>query len=127
MSLPDSFKRAMERKPVYADPNPSVKRASTELKRDTGDAPLAAGEVQKEGPRRDSRIQVHVISFRRRLLDEDNLVSKYHNDGLRYCGLLPTDAPQFVSIRTTQEKVAMEEEERTEITLSYDNGSQPSN
>ena len=111
----------MERKPVYAELTPSSKRTGAEPERIVRHEPLGASEVQEESSPSDSRIQVHVRSFRRRLLDEDNLVSKFHNDGLRYCGLLPTDAPQYVSIRTTQERVATEKEERTEITLSYEN------
>ncbi len=78
---------------------------------------LAAEQIESGGSTGDGRIQVCVTSFRRRLLDEDNLCPKFHVDALRYAGLLPTDAPQAVTIQTRQEKVASAADERTEITL----------
>lgn len=60
---------------------------------------------------------VRVVSFRVRLLDEDNLCEKWHVDALRYAGILPDDAPGKARIETRQEKVGSKAEERTEITV----------
>jgi hypothetical protein len=63
------------------------------------------------------RFLVRVTSFRRRLLDEDNLCEKYVVDCCRYAGLLPGDAPGTTRIEVRQEKVRSKEEERTEIVI----------
>lgn len=81
---------------------------------DLRNGPLAAGKA--EG--RDSgKFLVRVTSFRRRLLDEDNLCAKYVVDCCRYAGLIPGDAPGQARIVTTQEKVRSKEDERTEILI----------
>lgn len=75
---------------------------------------LAAGKTKG----RDSgRFFVRVTSYRRRLLDEDNLCEKYVVDCCRYAGLLPGDDPSQARIVTTQEKVRSKEEERTEVVI----------
>lgn len=63
------------------------------------------------------RYVVRVVSYRQRLLDEDNLSAKYFCDGLRYAGLLPEDSPAICQILTTQIKVQTKAEQRTEITI----------
>jgi len=63
-------------------------------------------------------LDVVVTSFRRRLLDEDNLAVKWHVDALRYAGILYQDSPDRVSIKANQIKVKSKEEERTEITIT---------
>ena len=65
-----------------------------------------------------TRFIVRVVSYRSRLLDQDNLCPKYFIDGLRYAALLPDDRPEQVSIQTTQVKVSSTLEERTEITIT---------
>ena len=62
---------------------------------------------------------IRVTSFRRTLLDEDNLCEKFHIDALRYAGVIPSDAPDLARIITTQKKVRTKDEERTEIEVSY--------
>lgn len=75
---------------------------------------LAASTAQK----RDSRKRlVRLTSFRVRLLDEDNLVAKWHVDALRYAGILHGDDPSQAHIETRQQKVAHRNQERTEITV----------
>jgi len=64
------------------------------------------------------KLAVIVTSFRRRLLDEDNLAVKWHVDALRYAGIIPDDAPEKVSIKARQEKVSLKEDERTEIEIT---------
>jgi hypothetical protein len=85
------------------------------LERGAGERPLATAQAQAG---HSGKYLVRVVSFRCRLLDEDNLCEKYHVDGLRYAGLLPSDAPGCCRIETTQQKVRTKAEERTEITIS---------
>ena len=65
-----------------------------------------------------TRYQVSVVSYRRKLLDPDNLTGgcKYFIDGLRYAGLIPDDAPDKITLTVSQEKVKADE--RTEITIT---------
>lgn len=69
--------------------------------------PLEA--VQAQAPDT-GRILVRVTSFRRRLLDEDNLAEKYFVDCCRYAGLIASDAPDKTSIEVRQVKVKAGEE-----------------
>jgi hypothetical protein len=78
------------------------------------DEPLAA-EKGKAGYA--ASYIVRVISYRRRLLDEDNLCPKHAIDALRYCGWLPSDAPDKCHIETRQVKVKGKENEFTELTI----------
>jgi hypothetical protein len=63
------------------------------------------------------KLLIRVKSLRRRLLDEDNLVEKWHVDALRYAGVLYSDAPDKAKIEVSQEKVTTKEEECTVITI----------
>lgn len=83
-------------------------------KRPARNGPLAAVPSKEGHP---AKYLVGVVSFRTRLLDEDNLCPKYHIDSLRYAGLIPADSPDRAHIVTTQEKVETKQEERTEITI----------
>lgn len=91
------------------------KAPAPKLERSLGDGPLAKGEV-KEG--HTGRFFVFVKSYRRRLLDEDNLCEKYVVDCCRYAGILSVDSPDRTSIKVSQEKVAKKEDERTEILIT---------
>jgi hypothetical protein len=86
------------------------------LERHLPNEPLAADQAKDPNP---ARYSVRVTSYRRRLLDEDNLAEKFHIDALRYAGILPSDAPERCEIITKQEKVRTKAEEKTviEITL----------
>lgn len=66
------------------------------------------------------RIAVCITSFRRRLLDPDNLIggAKYFVDGLRYAGLIPGDNPEQITLEVSQVKVKTKHEERTEIEIT---------
>lgn len=77
--------------------------------------PLATAQVEKGNP---GRVSVVVTSYRRRLLDEDNLCEKFHVDCCRYAGILSSDAPDKTSIQVRQVKVKTKEEERTEIEIN---------
>lgn len=82
------------------------------------DLPDALAQTAQAKARDSRKYFVRVVSYRRKLLDEDNLAEKFHVDALRYAGILPSDAPGRCRIITTQEKVATKEEERTEITVT---------
>jgi hypothetical protein len=56
-------------------------------------------------------------SVRRRLLDEDNLIPKWHCDFLRYCGAIHSDAPGACHIITTQRQALHGESEHVVITI----------
>lgn len=60
---------------------------------------------------------VCITSFRKRLLDTDNLVggSKYFTDSLRYAGLIHGDAENQITLQVKQVK---DQDERTEITIT---------
>lgn len=78
------------------------------------DEPLAAAKG-KEG--HTGRVPVRITSFRRRLLDQDNLVGKFALDCCRYAGLIRQDTPDAISYEIRQIKVKTREEERTEIEI----------
>lgn len=100
------------RYPVQVVPDGEAPAAVVE--RDLRPRPLAKGKAEKPDT---GKFLVRVTSFRRRLLDEDNLCEKYHVDCARYAGLLPGDDPSQARIETRQEKVRSKEEERTEIVI----------
>ena len=81
-----------------------------------GEKPLAVDQGKAENSR---RCILSYTSYRCRLLDEDNWCTKYFTDALRYCGALPDDTPDKVTIQTRQEKVAHRSEERTVIEIEY--------
>lgn len=78
----------------------------------------ALGKASRESSHA-GRVVVRIVSFRRRLLDRDNLFggSKYFTDGLRYAGLLSDDAEAQICLEVSQQKVATKEEEHTRIEI----------
>lgn len=89
-------------------------RPDPKLERAPRDEPLAKDKAQAVNP---GKYAVRIKSYRRKLLDEDNLAGKYFVDCLRYAGILPSDAPDRCSLQTTQVKVKTKEEELTEIEI----------
>lgn len=81
-----------------------------------GEEPLVTYEREAENS---GRIVLRYTSYRCRLLDEDNWCTKYFTDALRYCGALPDDTPDKVTISVRQEKVAHRSEEKTVIEIEY--------
>jgi hypothetical protein len=65
------------------------------------------------------RFLVNVTSYRRRLLDEDNLSEKYFCDLCRYAGIIPDDTPDRTQIKVSQIKVTSKEEEKTVVEVYY--------
>ena len=96
---------------------PAVDRASS------GPEPeQALRDASMEPPKGETlypgRVSVCVVSYRRRLLDPDNLCAKWFLDACRYARLISDDRPQDITFSVAQEKVRTKEEERTEITLT---------
>ncbi len=86
-----------------SEPEPIVRYESVAAPtREVGDAP---------------RHVVRITSFRRKLLDPDNLSGgvKYFLDGVRLAGFVPDDSPDKIILEVAQQKVAQIDEERTEI------------
>jgi len=71
-------------------------------------------EAEKEGT---ARIHLRIVSVRKRLLDPDNLVPKWTIDALRYCGIIPGDEPEKITLETLQRKAAKGEEEHTIVEI----------
>ena len=78
------------------------------------DEPLAAAKGKEGNP---GRVSFRITSFRRRLLDEDNLVGKWFTDCCRYAGYIRQDTPDAISYEIRQIKVKTKQEERTEIEI----------
>ena len=117
--MTDAMRRCMHREPALRKSNANNTNDTGKapiLERTAGNAALVETQVQSGTG---DRILVRIESVRKRLLDEDNLVSKYHTDLCRYSGLIPSDAPGVCKIETTQRKAEKGEEERTEITINY--------
>lgn len=87
---------------------------AAKLERDPGDGTVGEVQIQKGSGR---RFLVRLKSYRRRLLDEDNLCEKYLVDLCRYSGALPSDAPGTAKIEVTQEKVDSSQTEQTLIEI----------
>jgi hypothetical protein len=74
--------------------------------------PLAKGNGKKENT---GRIHIRLTARRKRLIDPDNLIFKYHIDCLRYAGAIPDDREGDVTIETHQEKTRGQEETLIEL------------
>ena len=93
-------------------------RSNSKLECSPCNEPLAAHKDKATDP---GKFIVRVTSYRRRLIDYDNLAEKYHIDALRYAGLIPSDAPDACAIITNQIKVKTKEEELTLIEICLQN------
>lgn len=94
----------------------NYKTPAPKLERTIGNGALAKAKAKKPDT---GRVLVCVVSYRRRLLDEDNLAEKYFVDCCRYAGLIFGDGPQQTKIEVSQVKVGRKEEERTQLTITY--------
>jgi hypothetical protein len=89
-------------------------RPATQLK------PAAKKRIPRQRPPQKTDPGRHLVlieSIRGTLLDEDNLIPKWHIDALRYAGILHSDAPGACHIRTTQRKALPGEPEHVVITI----------
>lgn len=82
------------------------------MESDSGDAPLAAEEVQRPTG---ERFLVSIASRRKRLVDQDNLCEKFAVDLLRYCKIIPNDSPDKCEIEVSQTKCRKGEPEEMTI------------
>ena len=89
-------------------------RETAELESDISNGALGKVQVQKGTS---GRFLVRVTSFRRRLLDEDNLCEKYHCDLCRYSGIISGDSPATTQIEVCQQKVAKGKPEETKVEI----------
>lgn len=100
------------------------------IKKNCADSASSSPESQRpvrndalgQAPRKEGylgRSKVRITSFRRRLLDPDNLIggTKYFTDCLRYSGLISGDAEAQIRLEVSQQKVATKAEEHTLIEI----------
>lgn len=76
----------------------------------------SVGKIKRKKENPKSRV-LRVTSYRRRLLDVDNLCPKWFVDSLRYNGIIEDDSPKYIDLQIRQEKVKTKQEERTEIEI----------
>lgn len=114
--------------PDFLARNPQLSLPQERQRSEEGDAAsvcavmercVAAPTVGKAGPKGGDtrRFLVRITSYRRRLIDQDNLCEKYVVDCCRYAGLLPGDGPGQTEIEVRQFKAGKEETERTLIEI----------
>ena len=79
--------------------------------------PLAAADKEKGDA---APCKVSIISYRRRLLDIDNLYGgvKWFVDALRYEGVIRDDDPQSITLHVSQVKVKTKQEQVTVIEIN---------
>lgn len=74
-----------------------------------------------QAPRKEgypNRFKVSIVSYRKRLIDPDNLCPKYFIDALRYEGLIPDDTAREIVLEVRQEKAVTKCFERTVIEIT---------
>lgn len=113
--LPQQYQNQVVKQLYASNPGSHDQTPAPLVERGQPNAPLAAAQTEASDPR---KCVVRVVSFRRRLLDEDNICEKYHIDALRYLGVLASDAPGHTQIITSQTKVKTKGEERTVIEIT---------
>lgn len=88
---------------------------TAKLERDSGDAPLEKKKVQR---RSSQKFLIRITSVRKRLIDEDNLCSKFFCDLCRYAsGGVFGDEASTTKIETCQRKTEKGEQEKTIIQI----------
>lgn len=112
---------------IHEFPSKYRKQIATQLRLDdeapsavvecsVGDGTLATPKTEASHT---GRFLVSVTSYRRRMLDEDNLSEKYFCDLCRYAGIIPDDTPDRTQIKVSQIKVASKAEEKTVVEVYY--------
>lgn len=87
---------------------------ATHLEPHTGDAPTPTEKAE----RLDTRVNIRVISYRKRRHDPDGVSAKAVLDGLVQRGILPEDSCEEVKKITFESHIAKEEKTIIEITLA---------
>lgn len=109
--LPSKYRKQIATQLRFDDEAPS-----TVVECPAGDGTLATPKTEASHT---GRFLVSVTSYRRRMLDEDNLSEKYFCDLCRYAGIIPDDSPDRTQIKVSQIKVASKEEEKTVVEVYY--------
>lgn len=77
------------------------------------------GEIQGEKVN-SGKVQIRIVSYRHRLLDEDDQCEKFFVDCCRYAGLIHSDSSDKACIpRSSQVKINKGEQQRVEIEITY--------
>lgn len=97
---------------IRANSDSGHPRSSAKLEPDTWDGALGQAQIQD---RPSGHFFIRVTSFRKRLLDYDNLCEKYHIDCCRYAGVIPSDDPTQTQIEVCQVKTRKGEAEFTRV------------
>lgn len=109
----DEFRELISR-PAIAKVNPSTGRARSvaKLEPDIGIRALGTVQAQVADP---GRFLVRITSYRKRLLDADNLCEKFHVDCCRYARCISSDDPSKTEIEVCQVKTGKGEPEFTRV------------
>lgn len=99
---------------IEANSRSEDSRKSAVVERSFGKTVEAQTGIEKT---HSGKVRVRITDVRRRLIDVDNLVSKFHVDCCRYAGLLHSDAPDKTTIEVTQRKHRPGELPHTEIVI----------
>ena len=89
-------------------------RPPTKLESTLSNEPLATSQAKDENSR---RCTIRYLNIRRRLLDSENLATKYHTDAMRYFGILKDDTYEMLKVEPDQRKAKKGEEEKIIITI----------
>jgi len=79
------------------------------------DEPLGSAPGKESHP---TRFKVSIISYRKRLIDPDNLCPKYFIDALRYEGIITDDTAKHIVLEVRQEKTSSKYGEKTVIEIT---------
>lgn len=118
--LPEHWKKLAAAPPTLRKPHEAITHTqgsgqSPKPKRTDRSSELALDRTAKEGG--PARLHVRFTSIRKRLCDPDNLVVKWLLDSLRYCGAIPGDEPDKITLEVQQRKVRKGEGEFTMIEI----------
>ena len=98
-------------KQLYPNENSSA-TSCTKSKQIVRNEPLAEAERKTFYT---GKVLVRITSYRRRLLDRDNLCGKYFLDAARYSRIICDDTPEDIEYQISQFKVKKAEDEETQI------------
>jgi hypothetical protein len=95
--------------PKETDISPQRARKATEPQRLCREGPLE--ECLHDQKASTERVHIRIVSTRKRLLDPDNLVPKWHIDCLRFIGAIRGDEPDKITLEVSQVKAAKGQQE----------------
>jgi hypothetical protein len=119
IEMTDAMRRCMHREPTLkTNANHQTYNTGTiaKLEQNTRHGSLAKKPIETHTA---SRVHIRFESVRKRLLDPDNICEKWTLDCLRYIGVIRGDEPDKITLETTQRRASKNEEEHTEIIITY--------